>query len=143
MSYRAGLQNAGKWFRVNELVRNNAALKDGINTDEEVQASLDQMDAILSAERELAGIPALAFAESISAQGFPLPLRLWQGRLVFSHRATGETGMTSNQRDFRNHANDLRKRVDEIIRAFSMLSDAYEKPDEGYNNPGGVVAEGG
>lgn len=141
MGFRAGLYNAGKWFRVNELIRNAGGLKDSVNNDEEVQTILDQMDAVLNAEREAAGIAPEAFAEDIAAQGFPIPLRLWQGRLVFSHRAPGQTGLTANQKLFKGLASDLRKRVDEIIRAFSMLSDAYEKPAGDYPNPGGVVGE--
>lgn len=141
MGFRAGLKNAGKWFRVDELIRNNSGLKDAINTDEQVQILLDQMDGILNAEREAAGIPPEAFAEDIAAQAFPLPLRLWQGRLVYSHRAEGETGLTANQKEFRGIANLLRARVDEIIRAFSMLSDAYEKPSSEFPNPGGEVGD--
>lgn len=141
MGFRAGLKNAGKWFRVNDLVRRNAALKNAINTDAEVQAALDTMDGVLAAEMAAAGIPNTEFAESIAAQGFPIPLRIWQGRLVYSAREPGLTGQTQNQRVFLNNAQLLRERVDQIIRAFSMLSDAYEKPGDTHNNPGGVVSE--
>lgn len=141
MSFRAGLKNAGKWYRVNQLCRNNSSVKDAFNTDSEVQSILNGMDGILQAERTAAGIPESAFTENISDQGFPIPLRIWQGRLVYSARSPGETGQTDNQKEFSGLASDLRKRVDVIIRAFTMLSDAYEKPADDFPNPGGVVAE--
>lgn len=143
MPFRAGLKNSGKWYRINQLLRKHDSFKEAVNNDTYVQQELRNMDNVLQDEATKANAHADVFpAGGLVANGFPIPLRLWQGRLVYSKRGSGETGLTANQKNFRHYAYNLRKRVAELDAAFSALADAYDVDPAEFPNPGGDVDPG-
>lgn len=140
---KAGLKSAGKWARVIKLLRENEALKTAIAQDVFIGQELDNMNVVLVDEAEKAGVDGQDVAPDLKTLDGLLPLRVWQGRLVYSKKPAGWTkSLTPNQKNFRHYAFNLRKRYDEIIRAMSMLVDAGNVLDEGYANPGGIAGDG-
>lgn len=141
MGFKAGLKNAGKWYRVNQLLREKPDFETAVNANPGVHGVLVELDTILVAEATTAGV-ADQFTDRLATNGLPVPLRVWQGRLVYSHRTAKQKGLTANQKQFRIKAKNLRDHVDTMIRSFSMLDDAFDQPAEKGPNPGGELGEG-
>lgn len=136
------LKNAGKWFRVNEIIRHNATLKTIINADPIVQArGFDMLTTVanIALHNGYTLDPATEVPATKKANMFPITKQFWMGYLPISVQSTaaGHVGEDLYRTDFAAKAKDLRTRVQKLVDAWKLAADAFNTADVG--NPGGPV----
>lgn len=135
------LKNPGAWYRVNEIVRNNARLKTLLNADAVIQSKANDQLTIVR-DVALANGYTLSPAESIPAKRanyFPITKRAWMGYLPFS--VYNEEGEESSpfRKLYAQAATEIRDRAAALIKSFKLVADSFDEDDEA--NPGGQVGD--
>lgn len=143
MGFVKKLKTPGKWFEVNEIVRNHPQTKTIINGNATVQQCLSEMNAIIVEIAAAAGVTQLPGAANVTLQsnGFPVPKMVWFGTLAYD-----TTGPVGNQqygkihaKAFAQYASQLRKAVYHILESARLAADALDAPTGDAPNPGGQV----
>lgn len=143
MGFVKKLRTPGKWFEINEIVRNHGQTKQIINSNSGVQNSLSQMNAIIVQIAQDAGVTQLPGAANTTLQGngFPVPKMVWFGTLAYD--TTGQVGSQKygkvHAKEFASLASTLRNQVYHILESIRLAADALNAPTGDAPNPGGQV----
>lgn len=143
MGFVKKLKTPGKWFEVNELVRNHPQTKQIINGNATVQQCLSEMNAIIQSIAQAAGVTQLPGVSGATLQGngFPVPKMVWFGSLAYD--TTGQVGSQKygkiHAKAFAQYASQLRTAVYHILESVRLAADALNAPGGDAPNPGGQV----
>ena len=132
-----------KWFRVNEIVRNNDALKTALNENTSIQTQFEAMLTIVNEITTTLGLGSGNQGSPATAKltAFPIPKMFWMGQLALDTYIDGpeDRQVPEHRLAFATAASALRKKANVIIASWRLDQDAYNKDSEG--NPGGEVEE--
>lgn len=149
MAFTRKLKTQNKWFRVNELARNDASLATAINGDGGCNAIKAEMETLVKAIYAEALNTSADDAEFTIDRIVPMPWRMWAGILSYdtftpaqrtvkkgSNAGARYTAYIANhEAQFRDMASRLRDRIDTIIEIRRMTNDLGEADQS--PNPGG------